>query len=126
MSEIKVDLDKYQDEHDRYVIIKDFYKIGSAVMGFDKESDLEFRTVLSKCLLLHEAPLQVVRVGGPHCLDMYGEYGPYTVYDDYKDLIQICVSGNCPGEVNPLIPDSPYKEEQRKVVQKWKKELNLA
>jgi hypothetical protein len=23
---------------------------------------------------LHESPLQVVRVGGPHCLDMYGEY----------------------------------------------------
>jgi hypothetical protein len=36
------------------------------------------------------------------------------------------VSGNCPGEVNPLIPDSPYKEEQKKVVQKWEKELNLS
>lgn len=115
MSMVEVDLDKYQYRYDRFVVIKDFYRLGSAVMGFDETQDEPFRLALAKCLNLAEPPLQVIRLSGPHCLDMYSEYKPYTVFDDYKDLVQICLSGKCPGKANILIPDSPYKEEQRQI-----------
>ena len=106
---IKVDLKEYQKDRDRYIVIKDFYKIGSAVMGFNAEEDIRFRHLLCRCLLLGKRKdLQVVRMGGPECLYMYGEYGPYFVFDNDQDLIDICLIGDCPGYVNDLIPESPY------------------
>ena len=98
MSVINVDLDKYQKKYDLFIVIKDFYKIGSAVMGYDMEHEQKYRELLLKCSLLAKSPLQVVRVGGPMALYGYGEYGPYTVYDSEFDLINICLSGECPGK----------------------------
>lgn len=94
----------------RFIVIKDFWKIGSACMGFGPDEGELFRATLSKCSLIAKEPLQVVRLGGPsaRCLETYGEYGPYTFYDNPQDLLDICITGNCPGEVNPFAKDSPY------------------
>ena len=108
MSEIKVDLRQYQKERTLFVVVKDFYKVGSAVMGFNRKDEVAFRYLLSRCDCLAKSPLQVVRISGPMALDGWGEYGPYTVYDNDLDLINICVSGDCPGIPNPFIEDSPY------------------
>lgn len=83
--------------YDRFIVIKDFYKIGSAVMYFNKENDEEFRSLLSRCLMLAKSPLQVVRLGGPNCLDIYAEYAPYTVIAEEQEMLNICITGNCPG-----------------------------
>lgn len=112
MSEVKVDLEEYQKERTLFVVIKDYYKIGSAVIGFNRRDEVAFRYLLSRCDCLARSPLQVVRISGPMALFGYGEYGPYTVYDEDIDLINICVTGNCPGEVNPFIKDSPYLKEE--------------
>lgn len=98
-----LDLQEYQKDHDRFVVIKDFYKMGSAVLGYNADTDVEFRLQLSKCLYLAKPPLQVVRLGGPNCLEVYSEYKPYFLLDNEYEGIHICQSGVCPGEPNPLI-----------------------
>lgn len=97
MAKIEVDIKKYQEEHDRYIVIKDFNKIGSAVMGYTKETSTKFRNLLSRCDWIAKSPIQVVLVAGPNALNIYYEYAPFFVYDDEQDLIDICLTGNCPG-----------------------------
>lgn len=94
---------KLQERCDRFIVIKDRNKLGSAVMGFDKEHDQEFRELLSRCDLIAQSPLQVVRLGGKHCLYVFSEYSPYTVINDRQDLLNIAISGNCPGRENPFV-----------------------
>lgn len=84
-------------------------------MGFDEEHDVEFRLLLSKCLMLAKEPLQVVKLGGPDVLNVYAEYGPYAFYDNEYDLIKICMPGVCPGTVNPFLEDTPYPDETARV-----------
>ena len=108
MSVINVDIKEYEDKYTDFIVIKDFYKMGSAVMGFTFEQDVEFRSVLSRCLMIAQSPLQVVRLSGRKSLTTWGEYSPYTVYDNVQDLLDISISGNCPGTINPYIKDSPY------------------
>lgn len=108
MSKRLVDLKEYQKDKQFYIVIKDFYKIGSAVKGFNNDTSQEFRILLAKCRYIAKSPIQVVHIGGPEALFGYGEYGPYTVYENDNDLLQICVTGKCPGIVNPLFEESPY------------------
>ena len=81
-----------------YVLIKDFNKMGSAVMGFDidKESDLRCRHLLCRCLLIAKSPIQVVKLGGPNVLDVYAEYAPYWFTENEQDLLDICITGKMP------------------------------
>lgn len=81
-----------------YVLIKDFNKMGSAVMGFgiDKESDLRCRHLLCRCLLIAKSPIQVVKLGGPNVLDVYAEYAPYWFTENEQDLLDICITGQMP------------------------------
>lgn len=105
MSRIEMNYKEYQAKYTNFIVIKDFYKIGSAVMGYSQERDEEFRNILSRCLLISKSPLQVVRLGGNKALETYGEYAPYVIFDDSQDLLDICISGNCPGERNPFIKE---------------------
>lgn len=104
------DISKFQS----FIVIKDFWKVGSACMGFAEDEDVLFRATLSKCLLIAKSPLQVVRLNGPsaECLEVYAEYAPYTFFDDPQALLDICISGECPGEINPLIVKCPWLKEQ--------------
>ena len=98
-----------------FIVIKDFWKIGSACMGFSEDEDELFRATLSKCLLIAKDPLQVIRVGGPNaeCLEIYAEYKPYTFYDNPQDMLDICITGNCPGRINPYADESPYLKDKK-------------
>lgn len=86
------------DEIKTYVVIKDFNKDGSAVMGFSltKEEDLRCRHLLCRCLLIAKPPLQVVKLGGPDALNVYGEYAPYWFAEKEQDLLDICITGQMP------------------------------
>ena len=81
-----------------YIVVKDFDKIGSVVMGFntDAESDLRCRHLLSRCLLIAKSPIQVVKLGGPNALDIYAEYAPYLFTDNEQVLLDICLTGQMP------------------------------
>ena len=87
-----------------YIVIKDFRKHGSLTKGYTEEEEEHFREILSRCLGIAKSPLQVIRLGGPMCLDVYGEYAPYTFVDD-QDLLDACLSGKYDAEFLPL-----YKE----------------
>lgn len=54
--------------------------------------------------------LQVVSLGGPNALEIYGEYAPYTFYTDPQDMINICLSGEAPGEYLPGMKKLKEKE----------------
>lgn len=81
-----------------YIVVKDFNKMGSVVMGFntDEESDLRCRHLLSRCLLTAKPPIQVVKLGGPNALDVYAEYAPYSFTDNEQVLLGICLTGQMP------------------------------
>lgn len=88
---------------DRYIIIKDRDKQGSAVIGFNESQDLEFRETLAKCEIMAQLPLQVIRLGGKRCLEIYGEYAPYTIVNSVQEILDIVRTGNCPGRPHPLL-----------------------
>ena len=65
------------------------------------EHEEEFRLLLGKCLGIAQPPLQVVRIGGPKCLDVYGEYAPYTYANTEQEILDICISGDYKAEWLP-------------------------
>lgn len=100
-----------------FIIVKDFYKYGSACMCFKPDDQNSFRYLLTQCLLLAKWPIQVVRLGGPKALDSYGEYAPYTFYTDSQDLLNICMSGEAPGVYLPGMEE--LKEREREEYSNW-------
>lgn len=94
-----------------FIVIKDFWKIGSICMGFADNEDLKFRETLSRCSLIAKTPLQVVRLGGgsAKCLEIYSEYSPYTFTDNPQDLLDVCLTGQCPGKPHPLLIKNPKR-----------------
>ena len=102
-----MDRDRTKCKH--FIVVKDFWKIGCACMGFFDDEDILFRSTLSKCLLIAKPPLQVIRLDGHDnsVLDVYGEYKPYNHCNDVQELLDICISGNAPGMDNPLVLKNP-------------------
>jgi hypothetical protein len=49
-------------------------------------------------LLLAKSPIQVVMLSGADCLFAYSEYAPYTILKDGMEGVQMCISGDVPGE----------------------------
>lgn len=97
---------------DRFVVVKDFWKIGSAVMAFNEERDEQFRFLLGRCLLIAKPPLQVIRIDGERGLEIYAEYKPYTLITKEQDLLDICISGNAPGKDNPIVVARPWLRDE--------------
>lgn len=94
-----------------FIIVKDFYKYGSACMCFKPDNENAFRYLLTQCLLLAKWPIQVVRLGGgENALEIYGEYAPYTFYTDPQDLLNIYMSGEAPGVYLPGMKELKEKE----------------
>lgn len=87
-----------------WIVIKDFRKHGSVCKGYTSEEDEHFREILARCLGIAKPPLQVVRLGGPDCLDGYGEYAPYSFVED-QDLLNVCLTGVYEAEWLPLITE---------------------
>lgn len=85
---------------DRFVVIKDFYKIGSVVYACTEEEHLDFVEMANRLRLLAKSPIQVVILGGKTALDVYGEYKPYIFEKDKQKLVDMVSSGNIPGKVN--------------------------
>lgn len=97
-------------EKDRFIVVKDFYKIGSIVLKYDKSQHRRFVGDSNTLRACESSPIQVVILGGKDALDMYSEYKPYTEYslDQIDDVINMVIARNVPGEINPFIKDSPY------------------
>lgn len=88
---------------DRFIVLKDFKKLGSLVMGFNQDTDLQYRSTLAKCDMAARGDVQVVALGGPNCLEVYAEYAPYTILTSELEAVKICMSGNCPGIDHPFL-----------------------
>lgn len=71
-----------------FIIVKDFYKYGSACMCFKPDDQNSFRYLLTQCLLLAKWPIQVVRLGGPKALDSYGEYAHLYILHRFTRFIK--------------------------------------
>lgn len=100
----------------RFIVVKDFYKLGSIVLSYDKKHHRQFVGDSNTLRAIALSPIQVVVMGGEKALEMYSEYAPYTFVDidDVQDVIDMVLDNNVPGKINPFIKDSPYlTEEQR-------------
>lgn len=93
-----MNIEDYQKQHNLYIVIKDFYKRGSAVIGFTKEQVSLFEEYYLRCTLNAKSPIQVIFLSGKTALTCYGEYSPYTIYEDPMDLVQMCITGETIGE----------------------------
>lgn len=91
-------IEEYQKQNTLYIVIKDFYKIGSAVVGFTQQQLSLFEEYYLRCTLNAKSPVQVVFLAGKTALTCYGEYEPYTIYEDPMDLVQMCITGETIGE----------------------------
>ena len=96
--------------YNRFIIIKDFNKIGSCVLQYTPEEHILFMRDANRLRSLAKSPIQVVLIGGPNALEIYGEYAPYTFYtrNDLDKIQEMILTQNVPGRWNPFIP-----EEQR-------------
>lgn len=103
MELISDEVRKLEADCDRFIVLKDFKKLGSLVMGFNEETDLQYRSILSKCDMAAKGDVQVVALGGPKCLEVYSEYAPYTILTSEYEAVKICMSGNCPGIDHPFL-----------------------
>ena len=92
------ELADFQDNNSLFCVIKDFRKRGSAVFGWNAHEDGDSQANAMRCRLLAKSPIQVVTLGGPDCLYMYSESAPYTILRDSMEGVQMCVTGNVPGE----------------------------
>lgn len=81
-----------------YLVIHDFNKIGSAVMEFTENSINDLNRLFGQCLMIAEPPVQVVRLGGPNALEVYSEYSPYTYVTAEQELLNMCITGDVPGD----------------------------
>ncbi len=97
-SRFQPELAGFQDSHTNFCVIKDFRKRGSAVWGWNKNTNPEEKTTAMRCLLLAKSPIQVVMLSGADCLFTYSEYAPYTILKDGMEGVQMCISGDVPGE----------------------------
>lgn len=102
-SRFQPELRKFQDENTDFCVIKDFYKIGSVVFGWNRDKNPEVKSHALRCALFAKPGIQVVRLGGPDCLYMYSEYAPYTIVEDGMEAFMMCKTGNVPGEDNPYV-----------------------
>ena len=98
---------------DRFIVVKDFYKLGSIVLKYDKTQQRLFvgdSNTLREC---ESSPIQVVILGGAGALEMYSEYAPYTEYsiDQIDEVIDMVLRKDIPGEINVFIPEDPYLKE---------------
>ncbi len=89
-------------EPDRFVVIKDFNKIGSVVYACTKEDRLKFIGIANTLRDISKSPIQVVTLLGKDALDVYSEYKPYTFETDEEELIKMVISGEVPGTPNPF------------------------
>lgn len=103
MEMISDEVRELQSRCDRFIVLKDFKKLGSVVMGFNDETDTQYRCILSKCDMAARGDVQVVALSGPSCLEAYSEYAPYTILTSECAAIRICMSGNCPGVEHPFL-----------------------
>ena len=95
---------------DRFIVVKDFYKLGSLVLKYDKTQQRLFvgdSNALREC---ESSPIQVVILGWAGTLEMYSEYAPYTEYsiDRIDEVIDMVLRKDVPGEINRFIPENPY------------------
>lgn len=81
-----------------YIVVHNFNKIGSAVMEFTDKNIDALNRLFGQCMAIAESPVQVVRLGGPNALEVYSEYSPYTFVTSEQELLNMCITGNVPGE----------------------------
>ena len=103
MEMISDEVKALEESCDKFIVLKDFKKLGSLVMGFKEEDDTQYRSTLAKCDMAARGDVQVVALGGPKCLEVYAEYAPYTILTSELEAVKICMSGNCPGEDHPFL-----------------------
>lgn len=98
--ELLKDVPTYEKDHAMFLVVKDFYKFGSAVCGFKEGEDKDWQDCQLRCSLRQSNPLQVVSLFGPEPLSMYNEYSPYFLCTP-EELLQIVVTRDCPGTLFP-------------------------
>lgn len=94
------DVSTYEKEHDMFLVVKDFYKMGSAVCGFKREDSVAWRDCHLRCALRQGNPIQVVSLFGPTPLSTYCEYSPYYLCTP-DELLDIVITKDCPGTLFP-------------------------
>jgi len=105
-----VNVETYEREHDLFLVVKDFYKMGSGVCGFKKSEDVIWRDYQLRCSLRQGNPIQVVCLFGPNPLTVYSEYSPYYLCTP-EELLEAVISRNAPGKLFPE-PMLKYCREQ--------------
>lgn len=94
------DVSVYQTGNCTYIVLKDFYKRGSAICAFTKEQLIEAQTLATRCALLASGNTQSVVLFGENAPTIYAEYFPYWKCSE-REMINIARTGDCPGE--PLV-----------------------
>lgn len=96
------DIDDYEKDYDHFMVIKDFYKRGSFVRGYTHDEVNKYNATLMTCTLNATENVQIVNLGGRHCLEVYAEYSPYYISNcSDVEMIEMVRSGEVPGE--PLL-----------------------
>ncbi len=91
------DVSAFQSGNSSYIVLKDFYKRGSAICAFTKEQVIEAQTLATRCALLASGNIQSVVLFGENAPTVYAEYFPYWECTE-REMINIARTGDCPGE----------------------------
>lgn len=91
------DVSSYEKKYPMHIVVKDFFKMGSALRSYTKDEADAYSKTMLRCGLNTKGNTQVVALHGDAALSVYAEYAPYYVCDTDAELLECVLTGDVPG-----------------------------
>ena len=101
---------KLRKENDRFIVVRDFYKIGSLLLEYNEDEHRRFVGDANTLRACESGNVEVVVMGGKGAPEVYSEYKPYTIVstDKIDDVIKMVIDRDIPLPINVYMRDNPY------------------